>query len=243
MVSSEKLRGLSGFPAYLEPFIKNHRDLVRVNESVFGLQPHIEAQKQDAEKKQRTLLVITGFSGAGKDVAVKELMKQDPRFGWVKTCTTRDIRPEEVEEDPYIRLTEAQFDAALKSGDVIESNGYVGKRYCSLTSVFKKALDDFEIPILRIDPKGKDFYFELWQQQGGIFKDVNLISIFIAPPTLKELEERLRNRPGSTDEDVKKRLAQVNTDILYLNNVEYIAINETGKLGQMVQNMRKVIFS
>jgi len=145
-----------------------------------------------------------------------------------------------VENDPYIRLTEEQFDEALKSGDVIESNGYVGKRYCSLTSVFEKALENYEIPILRIDPKGTNFYSEMWKRQEGIFKYVNLITIFVAPPSVDDLRKRLKNRPGSTDEDVAKRLIQKDTDILYLNDAEYIAINETDKLDKMVKNIQKL---
>lgn len=243
MKSPEYLQNCVQFPDYLKPHIKDMEDLISVNESVFGLLPRIEAQKIDAETKQRALLIVTGFSGAGKDVAVNELIKRDSRFGWVRTCTTRDIRPEEIGNDPYIRLTEEQFDNALKSGDVIESNGYVGKRYCSLTSVFEKALSSYEIPVLRIDPSGTRFYSELWNKQEGIFKYVNLITVFIAPPSIDDLEARLWNRPGSNAEDVNKRLLQKDVDILYLNDAEYIAINETGKLEKMVKNIQSIIVS
>jgi len=244
MISPERLQNTVQFPEYLKPFIDNLDDLVNINESVYGLRPNIDEQKRDALAKKRTLLIITGFSGAGKDSAVRKLMEIDSRFGLVKTCTTRStIRPDELEFDPYIRLTEEQFDEALKNGDVIESNGYSGGRYCSLTSKFEDIFDNFEIPILRIDPSGTRFYIDKWKNDKLFFNNTNLITVFIATPSVDVLGERLKKRPGTDSDEVAKRLERVNIDISYLRDAEYIAINETDKLEKMVLNIQKIISS
>lgn len=242
MISPEFIKNTVKFPEYLMPFIENTEDLIPVNESVYGLLPCINEQKLDARAKKRTMLIVTGFSGAGKDSTVRKLMELDGRFGWVKTCTTRSIiRPDEVECDPYIRLTEDQFDEAIKNGDVIESNGYSGRRYCSLNSKFEDIFNNFEIPILRIDPSGTRFYTEKWRQNELFFNNVNLISVFIVTPSIDILGERLKKRPGTDSVEVAKRLEQLKFDIPYLNEAEYICINETDKLEKMVLNIKKII--
>ena len=179
MNSPEYLQNIVQFPEYLKPYIENMDDLVRVNESVFGLRPRIEAQKLDALNKKRTLLIVTGLSGGGKDTTVRRLTEIDNRFGWVKTCTTRTtVRPDEVECDPYIRITEEQFNMVEKSSDFIEGNRYVGGNYCSLLSKFEEIFANFEIPIFRPDPSGSKFYSDKWMNGELFFNDVNLITVF-----------------------------------------------------------------
>jgi len=241
MSSAEYLKECVSFPEYLKPFIVDNEDLVKVNESIYGLQSHMMEQKHDAQAKARTLLIVTGFSGAGKDVAVNALIERDKRFGWVRTCTTRRRRPEENDgNDTYIRLSEEEFQEKLKDGDVIEWIKYSEQHSCSLQSIFERAFACFEIPILRVDPKGTRFYTEMWKKGERFFGDVNLVTVFVAPPSVDDLEVRLWSRPGSNPEEVNKRLALVPGDIPYLSDAEYIAINETDKLNKMVSNIQKL---
>lgn len=244
MKSQEYLQTNAQFPDYLKPYIENMDDLVRVNESVFGFRPRIEAQKIDAESKRRTLLIVTGFSGAGKDSSVNALIDMDKRFGWVKTCTTRERRDGETEEnDPYIRISEKEFMEKRNDGDVIEWVWYSEHYSCSLESVFMKAFKNFEIPILRPDPKGTKLYTELWQRQERFFRDVNLITVFVAPPSMKDLEARLWKRKDATAEIVKRRMGMMEVDVPYLCEAEYIAINENDQLDKVVRNIQKLISS
>ena len=244
MNSPEYLNQNIQFPEYLKPYIENPSELINVNESIFGLRTRIEEQKNDAESKSRTLLIITGLSGGGKDSTIRKLLETDSRFGWVKTCTTRTtIRPDEVECDPYIRITQEQFDEVEKSNDFIEGNRYSGGSYCSLNSKFEEIFQNFEIPVFRPDPSGTVFYSEKWRQNELFFKDFNLITVFIVTPSLEILEERLRNRPGTDEKEVIKRLEQFYKDVPYINGSQYIAINENNQLEKMVQNIRKLFSS
>ena len=244
MNSAEYLHSYANFPEYLTPYIGNMEDVVRINDSVFGLRPRIVEQVIDSESKQRTLLIVTGFSGAGKDTVVNALIERDERFGWVRTCTTRKRRPDENDEnDTYIRISEQQFQEKLSDGDVIEWIEYSGQHSCSMESVFMDAFSKYEIPIIRVDPRGTRFYSEMWKRQERFFKDVNLISVFVAPPKVSDLESRLWGRPGADSENVKKRLAQMDLDIPFLGDSEYIAINETGQLEKVVVNIQKLISS
>ena len=231
------------FPIYLKEFIYRGDDLVKVADSVYGFTSRIEEQKLDALNKKRTLLLVSGFSGAGKDSVVSELIKTSDRFGWIKTCTTRPRRPEEtIENDTYIRLTESSFQKALKSGDVVESVEYAGNHYCSLTSVFEKAFETYEIPVIRIEPKGSRVYSDLWKKNEWLFDKVSLIYVFVVPPSVKVLEQRLLGRSGDPVL-VDKRITQMKTDISYINDAEYIVINETGKLDVVVKDLMGLIFS
>lgn len=229
------------FPEYLESYIDNKNNLVEITDTIYGLATRIEEQKRDAENKSMTLLIIGGLSGAGKDSVVQGLIDKDSRFGWVRTCTTRERRPEENDEnDTYIRLSEESFQKALTGGDVIEWVEYAGNHYCSLTSVFEKAFETYDIPILRIEPKGSRFYSNMWRRNEGIFEKVNLIYVFVVPPSVDTLKERLFTR--SRDQVfVDKRIAQMMIDIPFVGDAEYIAINETGKLDLVVEDIASLI--
>jgi len=243
MKSPEYLKHCIQFPEFLIPYIENPSDLIAVNESIYGLRPRIEEQTKDAEHKKRTLLIITGLSGGGKDSTIRKLLETDNRFGWVKTCTTRTtIRPDEVECDPYIRISQEQFGEVEKSNDFIEGNRYSGGSYCSLNSKFEEIFQNFEIPVFRPDPSGTVFFSDKWRQNELFFKDFNLITVFIVTPSMEILEERLRNRPGTDENEVIKRLEQFYKDVPYINGAQYIAINETGELDKMVKNIIKLIY-
>ena len=229
------------FPNYLKEYISQDKEIVPINNTIYGIAERVDEQKKDALNKERKLLVVTGLSGAGKDSVVQGLVSADKRFGWIKTCTTRSRRPEENDDnDPYVRLTEEMFQTALKNGDVIESVEYAGHHYCSLSSLFREAYNFCEIPILRIDPKGANFYTKMWRKNEGIFKDINLVSVFVVPPSIESLKERLLNRSGDP-EFVKKRIEQTEIDIPFVGDAEYITINETGKLESVVGDIKKII--
>lgn len=229
------------FPEYLHSYIENKDALVNVTETIYGLLPNIEEQKKDAEKKSMTLLIIGGLSGAGKDSIAQALIDRDSRFGWVRTCTTRERRPNETEEnDTYIRLTEEAFQKALNGGDVVEWVEYAGVHYCSLTSVFEKAFETYKIPILRIEPKGSRFYSEMWKKREWMFDKINLIYVFVVPPSVDTLQKRLLDRSGDP-KFVDKRIAQMMIDMPFVCDAEYIAVNETGKLDLVVDDLIKLL--
>jgi guanylate kinase len=225
------------FPEYINNFIKDYSDINRKSERIFGIDSKLKEQKEDAKNKKRILLLVTGLSGAGKDTIVRGLLEKDRRFGRIKTCTTRSRRPGETEEnDTYIRLTKEEFQKAQKEGDVFESVEYAGNYYCSLSSVFKKAFKDHEIPLLQVDPKGSSFYIDSWRKNEEIFEDINLIFVFIVPPTLDTLKERLFERSGDMS-FVEKRLEQTKLDLPFLSEAEYIVINQTGAQEKVVEEL------
>lgn len=225
------------FPAYLNKYIQNKEDLVMLSDTLYGFRSHINNQIEDAREKKSTLLIVSGLSGSGKDSVVHRLIENDSRFGWVKTCTTRKRRPEENEgNDTYIRLTTESFHEALTNGDVVESVEYAGNYYCSLTSVFKEVLDKYQFPILRIEPEGSRFYSDLWKRKEWLFNKMSLIYVYIVPPSIEELRERLLKRSGDPS-FVEERAAQMEIDLKYISDSQYILVNETGKLDEVVSEL------
>lgn len=230
------------FPEYLHEHIENKKDLIKISEVVYGLNSNIVEQKRDAENKALTLLVISGVSGGGKDTIVKEMVMRNPRLKWVKTCTTRSIREEEINDDPYIRLTEEEFQEAIRGNDVIESVDYADYHYCSLGSLINKVFEAGNIPVLRIDPEGAETYTNKWRKEENIFDKVNLICVFVVPPSKEEVRNRLMKRSGDLA-FVNKRMNQLEIDLPFITDTQYILINETGQLEYVVDELMRVIFS
>lgn len=231
------------FPEYIYEHIENKNELINISETIYGIASHIEEQKKDALNKSLTLLIVSGLTGAGKDTIVNSLIEKDKRFGWIRTCTTRPRRPEETEEnDTYIRLTEDAYQKALACGDVVECVEYAGNHYCSLTSIFEKAFEKYEVPVLRIEPRGSRFYSELWKKGEWLFNKVNLVYIFVVTPTVDTLRERLLNR-SNDPAFVEKRIAQTSLDIPFVNDSQYIVINENGQLESVMKDLNEKVLS
>ena len=234
----EQQRDLTGFPDYLLEHIKEKDDLVRVSETIYGRAKKIKEQLEDAPKKSRTLLLVSGLSGAGKDTIVWRLIEKDPRFGWAKTCTTRPRRVEENDDnDTYFRLTVEEFMRAVQNdSDVIETNEFSGNYYCSLMSSFAKGFAEHEIPILRPDPTGGRFYQDIWRKNEKIFADVNLVYVFVVAPSLMDLRSRLEKRK-ETPEVVDGRMAKNISQLHFVDDAEYIAVNPTDELDKVVDDI------
>ncbi len=224
------------FPKYLLKNVAGVR-ITPISKIVFRLG---EETKENKDNSKQKLLIITGFSGAGKDSAIDLMTSLDKRFGRVKTCTTRKQRPEEKECDPYLRFDKEGYQKALSSGDVIESVFYAGEYYFSLYSALERTAQKYEIPILRIDPSGLAFYKNKATSGEGCFAKMFLKDFFIVPPTVEVLQERLLAR--SQDEAfVAKRLKQMTDDAKFLKEAEYVVVNQTDRLEKTTEEIMGLV--
>jgi guanylate kinase len=143
------------------------------------------------------LVVISGPSGAGKTSVCKRL-KEDPRVEFSVSATTREIRPGEVEGVDYHFLSQDEFLRRRDNGEFLESAEYNGNHYGTLRQPMEDAMAAGRVFILEIEVQGT-------QQLRA--SDVSGDYIFIVPPSMAELRQRLVDRKTNTPAEIEARLA------------------------------------
>ncbi len=168
----------------------------------------------DSELK---VFVISGPSGAGKGTLTDELFKRVPSLTRSVSATTRKPRPGEVNEVDYYFLAEEEFKDHIRQGDFLEWAMVHGNYYGTLKSVVKKELESGKDVVMVIDVQGAASIKE---------KMPEAISIFIEPPSMEELAERLRLRNTETDAELRERLKNAETEMELAKNYDYVVIND-----------------
>lgn len=163
------------------------------------------------------LFIITAASGAGKTSLVRALLQQDAQIQLSVSYTTRQPRVGEVNGEHYHFVDEASFLKMLDENDFLESAHVHGARYGTSKTCVNEVLAAGQDLILEIDWQGaaqvRQFYPEA-------------ISIFILPPSMQELESRLRGRGQDSDEVIAKRLAAAKDEMSHVGEFDYVTIND-----------------
>lgn len=163
------------------------------------------------------LFIITAASGAGKTSLVKALLGKDSGVRISVSHTTRQPRPGEVDGVDYHFVNDGAFLNTLEAGGFLESAQVHNARYGTSEKVVNDALAAGHDVILEIDWQGAE-------QVRKIFSDA--ISIFIVPPSLEVLGQRLKSRAQDSDEVIVKRLAVAREEMRHLVAFDYVTIND-----------------
>lgn len=164
----------------------------------------------------KNLIVISGPSGCGKDTVVKHILKTDDRFVLSVSATTRAKRPYETDGVDYIFLTTQEFVAKIAGGQFLEHTLYCDNYYGTLKSQIEQKVADGKVVILVIEVEGA-------ANVKKIYPDA--LTIFIAPPSLEELERRLYNRGTEGDDVIKQRLFKASEELGFKSSYDYIVEN------------------
>jgi len=175
----------------------------------------------DPHRFEPLVFLVSAPSGAGKSTLVEELMDSVPGLRRVVTCTTRPPRVGEVEGVSYYFLDRAEFDARIARGDFVEWNEMYGFRYGTSLAAFEQALaqamDRGEDLVLVIDVEGKE-HFEAARGQA--------VTIFVLPPSIEELRNRLEGRGSEADADAARRLDRARREIAQAGRYRYQVVND-----------------
>ena len=162
-------------------------------------------------------IVLSSPSGAGKTSISKKLLLKDNSISLSISCTTRPMRKGESNKKDYIFLKEENFNRLIINNEFIEHADVFGYKYGTLKKNINKFFDKKKDVLFDIDWQG---YQQL--KQSGL----DVVGIFILPPSKKELIKRLRNRGRDTKEEMKKRMNLVQDEISHFPEYDYVVINK-----------------
>jgi guanylate kinase len=174
-------------------------------------------------KKAGRLFVITAPSGAGKTSLIEALIRDDPSLQLSISYTTRAPRPGEKNGVDYHFVDDAEFLAMRGRGDFVESAEVHGYRYGTSRRVITDALARGRNLILEIDWQGA-------RQVRALYPDC--IGIFIVPPSIEELERRMRSRALDSETVIRRRLANAREELEHSGEFEYRIINKDFETAQ-----------
>lgn len=152
-------------------------------------------------RRQGILFVISAPSGTGKTTLCENL-RATPDFIYSVSCTTRAPRSGEIDGTDYHFLSKEDFLSRIQSGDMLEHALVHGNYYGTLKATVKEALTQGTDVLLDIDVQGAASI----RKTADVMVRDSLVDVFIMPPTLEELEKRLRKRGTETEEQVQQRL-------------------------------------
>ena len=181
------------------------------------------------------LFVITAPSGAGKTSLIEALMKDDPSLKISVSYTTRAPRPSEKDGVDYHFVGDATFLAMRDRGEFVESAEVHGYRYGTSKGVIAQALERGEDLILEIDWQGA-------RQVRALYPDC--VGIFILPPSIEDLERRMRARGQDADAVIRRRVENAREELLHAGEFQYAIINKDfdtawRQLAEIIRTERK----
>jgi guanylate kinase len=176
-----------------------------------------ERAQQHAIARRGLMLVLSSPSGAGKTTLSRKLLEADPGVELSVSVTTRKQRPGEVDGRDYHFIDPARFEAMVKQGELLEWAQVFGNRYGTP-----------RVPVEDALANGHDVLFDIdWQgtQQLRDKAAPDLVSIFVLPPSMSDLEQRLRRRAQDPDDVIRARMATAADEMSHWAEYNYIVIN------------------
>ncbi len=164
------------------------------------------------------IIVLVAPSGAGKTTIGRRLLKEFPKIKFSVSATTRKARPEEINGEDYYFLSDNEFNRRIEKGSFLEWEVYNDKQYGTLRKEVDKLMESGYFPLLDIEVKGAVNVKKMY--------GTDCISIFISPPSLEILKERLKIRGSETEESLRRRLKIAGEEMRYADHFDYKVVND-----------------
>lgn len=178
------------------------------------------------------LIVMSGFSGAGKGTLLKRLLNDYEDFAFSVSMTTRAAREGEVDGKDYFFVSKEKFEEAIENDGFYEHASYCGNYYGTPKAYVDEQLKNGKNVILDIEVQGA-------KQIKDKFPDT--LMVFVTPPSISTLKERLIGRGTESPEVIEKRINRAREEINWIDNYEYIVINDD--LDKAVKEMHDIIMA
>ena len=186
-----------------------------------------------AIEKKGMMFILSSPSGAGKTTLTKKIVKNNKNFKISISYTTRKPRPNEVNGKDYHFIKKDEFNNLVKKNNFFE-----------YAKIFDNYYGTHKETVLKLISNGNDVLFDIdWQgtQQLKKIKNLSLVTIFILPPNIKVLRERLLNRHKGQEEIIQKRMDKFNEEVSHWNEYNYIVVND--ELDKCYEKILNIIIS
>ncbi|MBE9142686.1 guanylate kinase [Planktothrix mougeotii] len=182
--------------------------------------------------KKGRLIVMTGPSGVGKGTLVRSLLNCHPDLHLSVSVTTRSPRPGEINGQDYYFVDRHRFQEMLEQGELLEWAEFAGNCYGTPLIPVKEQIEAGTSVLLEIELEGA-------RQIRGTFPSA--LRIFIMPPSIDELERRLRSRGQDSEEAIRRRLMRAKAEIDAANEFDFEVINDD--LDFALQRLESVLYT
>lgn len=182
-------------------------------------------------KRRGLMFILSSPSGAGKTTLSRKLLEIEAGVAMSVSVTTRPPRPGEVDGKDYHFVTEAEFARMVARGDLLEHATVFDYNYGTPREQVMKSLET-----------GRDVLFDIdWQGTRQLAERCreDMVSVFILPPTLEELERRLRARAQDSEAVVQKRMARATQEISHWEEYDYVVVNEN--LDKAMNHIQRIL--
>jgi guanylate kinase len=183
-------------------------------------------------RKRGVLFVLSGPSGVGKGTIVKQLLRHQPELKLSVSVTTRAPRPGEVEAESYFFRSPEEFQRMVMAGELLEYAQFANGFYGTPRRFVEEELLNGHNVVLEIDTKGAIQVKE--RVPNGVY-------IFVLPPTMDELQDRLAKRQTEAAEAMRQRLAIAVDELNYLPLYDYQLVND--ELDHAVKKVQAIILA
>ncbi len=184
-------------------------------------------------KRRGLMFVLSSPSGAGKTTLSRRLLAEEEGVAMSVSVTTRKPRPGEVDGKDYHFIDVPTYDAMVADGQLLEHAVVFDNKYGTPRKQVMESL-----------ASGRDVLFDIdWQGTRQLAQTCreDLVSIFLLPPTLVELERRLRARAQDSEEVVQKRMARAVDEISHWEEYDYVVVNED--LNHAMDHIRRILYA
>ena len=172
-------------------------------------------------KGKGMLVVLSGPSGSGKDTVLNKLKESEFSFDKTISATTRAMREGEKDGVDYYFIDKTTFEKKIENGEFVEYTVYSGNYYGTLKTEVERLVAKGGCILLKIEVEGA----------GNIRKAIpDALSVFIVPPSIEELERRLRGRNTETEDSIQERLKEAIKELARADEYDYIVINDDADL-------------
>ncbi|MDE6845982.1 MAG: guanylate kinase [Lachnospiraceae bacterium] len=181
-------------------------------------------------KRKGILIIVSGFSGAGKGTLVKKLIEEYDGYALSISATTRQPRPGEEDGREYFFLQKEQFERKIAENGLIEYACYCDNYYGTPREYVEQQLDDGKDVILEIEIQGA---LKVKKQY------VDALLLFVMPPSAEELRRRLVGRGTETEEVIDKRMRRAAQEAQGIEEYDYIVVNDD--LAECVRQLHEIV--
>lgn len=191
-----------------------------------------ENQSPTTPPTRPLLIVLSGPSGAGKDALLSRMREANYPLKYITTVTTRPQRANETDKIDYHFVSEAKFQKMIDQNELLEWASVYGNWYGVPRKPIKQALDAGQDTMVKVDVQGAITIKKIMPQA---------IFIFLMPPSMAELRQRLQERHTESSVDLALRIKTAEDEIKHLFLFEYIVFSRSGEIEQAVTEIQAII--